>query len=112
MQQQQQHSQQPQYSYNQQQPPPQQQAMAAHPVQLVQQPPPTLLIIGGPQGIWPHYPVTTVCPHCGSHVTTSTRKTSGALAWLACGGLALAGCIFGCCLIPFCIDGMLDTEHW
>ena len=106
-QQQQQQQQQPgmqQYSYANQQP------MAAQPVVVQGQP--TMLIISGPQGIWPHYPVTTVCPHCGAHVTTATRKTSGALAWLACGGLALAGCIFGCCLIPFCVDGCMDTEHW
>ena len=101
-----------QYSYASPQP-----VMAAQPVMMAHQQQqqggqPTLLIIGGPQGIWPHYPVTTVCPHCGAHVTTATRKTSGALAWLACGGLALAGCIFGCCLIPFCVDGCLDTEHW
>lgn len=42
---------------------------------------------------------------------TGQRFVNGMLTWLAVGGIAFFGGIFGCCLIPFCIDGCKDVEH-
>ncbi|RMZ93721.1 lipopolysaccharide-induced tumor necrosis factor-alpha factor -like protein [Brachionus plicatilis] len=36
----------------------------------------------------------------------------GLATWLLSGGIALLGCIFGCCLIPFFIDACKDVEHY
>ncbi|XP_073503824.1 lipopolysaccharide-induced tumor necrosis factor-alpha factor [Phyllobates terribilis] len=57
-------------------------------------------------------PVQICCPRCRSLTTTRLVHTSGALAWLSCGGLCLLGCGFGCCLIPFCIDSLKDVDHY
>ncbi|KAM8934625.1 lipopolysaccharide-induced tumor necrosis factor-alpha factor isoform 2-T2 [Pelodytes ibericus] len=57
-------------------------------------------------------PVQMCCPFCTQMITTRLSYTSGALAWLSCGGLCLLGCGFGCCLIPFCIDSLKDVDHY
>uniref|UniRef100_A0A8C1XJW3 Lipopolysaccharide-induced TNF factor n=1 Tax=Cyprinus carpio TaxID=7962 RepID=A0A8C1XJW3_CYPCA len=51
-------------------------------------------------------PVQAHCPVCSQNVITRLEHTSGALAWLSCAGLAIFGCIYGCCLIPFCVDSL------
>ncbi|XP_051995688.1 lipopolysaccharide-induced tumor necrosis factor-alpha factor homolog [Xyrauchen texanus] len=56
-------------------------------------------------------PVQVHCPVCAQNVVTQLRYTSGALAWLSCAGLAIFGCIYGCCLIPFCVDSLKDVTH-
>ncbi|NWI20828.1 LITAF factor, partial [Crypturellus soui] len=56
-------------------------------------------------------PVQMCCPSCNNMIVTHLTYTSGALAWLSCGGLCLLGCIGGCCLIPFCIDALRDVDH-
>jgi len=69
-------------------------------------------VLVNPAMMFPHFPCSVQCPMCHAQVITRISKQPGTLAWLSCGGLALIGCWFGCCLIPFCIDGCLDTEHW
>jgi len=63
-------------------------------------------------GLWPPWPCQTQCPFCQANVTTRTNVVPGTVTWLSCLGLALVGCWLGCCLIPFCIDGLQDTEHF
>ncbi|XP_070617592.1 lipopolysaccharide-induced tumor necrosis factor-alpha factor isoform X2 [Erythrolamprus reginae] len=58
------------------------------------------------------YPMQITCPSCRQMIVTRTIYQPGALTWLSCGGLALLGCWLGCCLIPFCVDGMQDVHHF
>ena len=51
-------------------------------------------------------PVQCTCPQCHQTIVTRVERKSGLLPWLICGGIAFFGGIFGCCLIPFCIDGL------
>ncbi|XP_055336462.1 LITAF domain-containing protein-like [Paramacrobiotus metropolitanus] len=57
------------------------------------------------------FPVPAICPRCNQSVTTRVEYESGALTWILVGALAFVGCIFGCCLIPFCIDSCKDAVH-
>ncbi|XP_062999449.1 lipopolysaccharide-induced tumor necrosis factor-alpha factor [Elgaria multicarinata webbii] len=56
-------------------------------------------------------PVQMSCPSCSRMIVTLTTYRAGALTWLSCGGLCLLGCWAGCCLIPFCVDALLDVDH-
>ena len=51
------------------------------------------------------------CPFCGAIVRTTLEYANGRLAWLACAGLAMAGLIAGCCLLPFCTRSLRDVRH-
>ncbi|CAF1283821.1 unnamed protein product [Rotaria sordida] len=57
-------------------------------------------------------PVQCTCPHCYQIIVTRVEKREGLLPWLICGGILLMGGWLGCCLIPFCIDSLKDTEHY
>lgn len=74
---------------------------------IIQQP--QTVVVGN--AMYGEAPVSMVCPYCTATIVTSVQYTPGTLAWLACGGLILVGCWAGCCLIPFCIDGMQDAVH-
>ncbi|CAI5791988.1 LITAF domain-containing protein [Podarcis lilfordi] len=81
-------------------------------------------VIGGPQPVtvqavyvqaplvFHDRPVQMNCPACQKTILTRLSYTSGALTWLACGGLFLVGCVAGCCLIPFCVDSLQDVDHY
>ncbi|KAL7830645.1 hypothetical protein SRHO_G00317720 [Serrasalmus rhombeus] len=56
-------------------------------------------------------PVQVYCPHCAQSVLTRLEYNSGTMAWLTCAGLFIFGCIYGCCLIPFCVDCLKDVTH-
>ncbi|XP_034360983.1 lITAF domain-containing protein isoform X1 [Arvicanthis niloticus] len=56
-------------------------------------------------------PVQTVCPYCGNHITTVTTPFPGLLTWLLCSGLFVFGCVLGCCLLPFCMQSLMDVTH-
>jgi len=71
----------------------------------------TTVIMAGPGfGLGPH-PINTQCPNCHAQVLTETRAQAGTLTWLICICCVFFGFIFGCCLIPFCIDDLQDVEH-
>ena len=70
---------------------------------------PTAVVVGS--AVYGESPVSMVCPYCTATILTSVTYTPGTLAWLVCGGLILVGCWAGCCLIPFCVDGMQDAVH-
>ncbi|KAL0489633.1 lipopolysaccharide-induced tumor necrosis factor-alpha, partial [Acrasis kona] len=56
-------------------------------------------------------PQVAVCPSCRSNITTKTEKVVGIGNILGCAVCFLIGCQCGCCLIPFCIEDLKDTEH-
>ncbi|XP_066545507.1 lipopolysaccharide-induced tumor necrosis factor-alpha factor homolog [Amia ocellicauda] len=56
-------------------------------------------------------PVQVNCPTCRQTVVTQLDFGSGTLAWLTCAGLFIFGCVYGCCLIPFCVDSLKDVTH-
>jgi lipopolysaccharide-induced tumor necrosis factor-alpha factor len=53
-----------------------------------------------------HYPESRVCPYCHQLIVTRIEKTNGLVVWLTSAGLCFFGFVLGCCLIPFCIDGI------
>ncbi|XP_004206978.2 cell death-inducing p53-target protein 1 homolog isoform X1 [Hydra vulgaris] len=56
-------------------------------------------------------PMHVVCQHCRAQVLTSTMHTSGVAVWLISLLICILGGFLGCCLLPFCIDGLKDVEH-
>jgi len=56
-------------------------------------------------------PIQMICPHCRAEVRTNTEKRPGLIAFISGAVLAMLGCVWGCCLIPCCLDDCLDTEH-
>ncbi|XP_058891326.1 lipopolysaccharide-induced tumor necrosis factor-alpha factor homolog isoform X2 [Acipenser ruthenus] len=69
-------------------------------------------IVVQPSVIFRDQAVQMNCPACQQLIVTRLEYTSGTLTWLLCGGIAIVGCLYGCCLIPFCIDGAKDVNHW
>ncbi|KAA0183479.1 Lipopolysaccharide-induced tumor necrosis factor-alpha factor, partial [Fasciolopsis buskii] len=57
-------------------------------------------------------PIRTTCPYCLKQVITKTEYQNGIFTYLCCAGLAVLGCFFGCCLIPFCLDPCKDVVHY
>jgi lipopolysaccharide-induced tumor necrosis factor-alpha factor len=58
------------------------------------------------QMISSHQPESGFCPHCHQPIVTRLEKASGVVVWLASFALCFFGCVLGCCLIPFCLDGL------
>ncbi|XP_043945008.1 lipopolysaccharide-induced tumor necrosis factor-alpha factor homolog isoform X2 [Protopterus annectens] len=58
-----------------------------------------------------YQPVHTTCPSCRQQILTKVTYKTGALTWLSCCGIMLAGCFCGCCLIPFFVDSLKNTLH-
>ncbi len=56
-------------------------------------------------------PQSVICQNCNSSVVTVTNTVNGLTTWLLVAGIALVGCICGCCLIPLCIQDVKDVEH-
>ncbi|XP_046857254.1 lipopolysaccharide-induced tumor necrosis factor-alpha factor homolog [Xenia sp. Carnegie-2017] len=97
----------------------------AYPVQPNHPPPYTLnetqnmtttTIVGQPTTIlapltFGPVPLAMVCPHCNAQIVTTVSRDTGLLPWLVCCGLCVAGCWYGCCLIPFCIEDLQDCKH-
>lgn len=53
-----------------------------------------------------HQPEPGICPYCHQSIVTRIKKTNGILVYLASAGICLLGCMIGCCLIPFFLDGL------
>ncbi|XP_061257064.1 lITAF domain-containing protein isoform X4 [Bos javanicus] len=56
-------------------------------------------------------PVQFTCPYCMNRIVTVTTPVPGVLTWLLCTGIFVAGCFLGCCLVPFCVDSLMDVRH-
>ncbi|CAL8105373.1 unnamed protein product [Calicophoron daubneyi] len=52
------------------------------------------------------------CPNCQQQVVTRVDYESGAMTWIFCAAITILTGPFGCCLIPFCIDGCKDVGHY
>ena len=57
-------------------------------------------------------PIQCICTHCHSSILTHVERSSGLLVWLLCCILVLFGCWLGCCLVPFCIRDIQNTQHY
>ncbi|CAF0845297.1 unnamed protein product [Didymodactylos carnosus] len=57
-------------------------------------------------------PASITCSVCRAQVITRVDYVSGPAAWLICFIIAMFGGIFGCCLIPFCVDSLKDAYHY
>jgi lipopolysaccharide-induced tumor necrosis factor-alpha factor len=55
--------------------------------------------------------MTIQCPQCRQQVVTGVQYESGGGTWLISLGICIFGGIFGCCLIPFCINECKDAVH-
>jgi hypothetical protein len=52
-----------------------------------------------------------ICPHCHAEINTATKKEPALIAYISGLLIALVGCVWGCCLIPCCIDECMDVHH-
>jgi lipopolysaccharide-induced tumor necrosis factor-alpha factor len=53
-----------------------------------------------------HYPEPCICPYCHQSIVTRIKKRNGVAVWLTSAAICFFGCALGCCLIPFCLDGI------
>uniref|UniRef100_T1JEW1 LITAF domain-containing protein n=1 Tax=Strigamia maritima TaxID=126957 RepID=T1JEW1_STRMM len=60
---------------------------------------------------FPSAPYNTVCPRCGTTITTSAKYQFGLCTWLACGILFLTGIGAAFCCLPFFIKSCKDVDH-
>ncbi|XP_078019806.1 uncharacterized protein LOC144459470 [Epinephelus lanceolatus] len=56
-------------------------------------------------------PAVTKCPFCEEVVLTETSSRVGEAAWMSCCLCTLAGCVAGCCLIPFFTRRTKNVHH-
>ncbi|XP_023567164.1 lipopolysaccharide-induced tumor necrosis factor-alpha factor homolog [Octodon degus] len=56
-------------------------------------------------------PIQAMCPYCGNYIVTVTAPVPGLLTFLLCSSLFICGCFVGCCLLPFCLNTLLDIKH-
>jgi lipopolysaccharide-induced tumor necrosis factor-alpha factor len=64
------------------------------------------LVITTQSKIFGDVPLQCTCPNCHHTIVTRIEKSSGALPWLICCVIFFFVGALGCCLIPFCIDGL------
>ena len=57
-------------------------------------------------------PIVLRCQLCKEETRTYIIYDVGARAWSICAGLCLMGCWFGCCLLPFCTEGLQEPMHF
>ncbi|ODM90160.1 Lipopolysaccharide-induced tumor necrosis factor-alpha factor [Orchesella cincta] len=55
--------------------------------------------------------VRLTCRYCRNEIQTIIEKKPSMVAWISVGVIAICGGIFGCCLIPLCVDSCMDTYH-
>jgi len=86
---------------------PQQPGYAATTTTVITQPG----VVGATVLRFSEYPMQIVCPRCQAQVVTSCQYTAGTFAWVICLVICFLGGGLGCCLIPFCVEGMQDVNH-
>ncbi|ODM94194.1 Lipopolysaccharide-induced tumor necrosis factor-alpha factor [Orchesella cincta] len=79
---------------------------------------PNLMMAGQPpQVVIPCYlplgshKASITCRHCQNEIQTNVDRKPSRVAWFYASCLCFAGCVCGCCLIPFCMDSCMDTHH-
>lgn len=81
------------------------------PIQPIQ--PGQAIMFGQPQVVtWTNRPQIAFCPHCRAETLTTIKYEPGAITYLSCLGLVCLGCVWGCCLVPFCITELQDCSHF
>ncbi|KAH7696727.1 LPS-induced tumor necrosis factor alpha factor, partial [Aphelenchoides avenae] len=101
-----------------QQPPPYPQGASPYPQQppyaypqaapAYAQAPPAVVVTTchtGAAKLFGKHPVQLQCPHCQKQVSTRVEYEPGALAWILVIVIFFLGGVFGCCLIPLCVEG-------
>merc|ERR1711945_54936 len=56
-------------------------------------------------------PVTMVCPRCNNQITTNTSAVTSTAQHIGCCLCCIFGGVFGCCLIPYCMDSLQQVTH-
>ncbi|CAG8537931.1 3582_t:CDS:2, partial [Ambispora gerdemannii] len=57
-------------------------------------------------------PAVTICPRCKNRVLSIVSYDSGSATWLAsCMLFVLGITMWGCCLVPFCVNDLKDCNH-
>ncbi|CAF0992733.1 unnamed protein product [Adineta ricciae] len=69
------------------------------------------IVISVPE-VFDHDPTSCLCWNCHQRIVTRTEKKIGYLPWIICMAIGCLCCWLGCCLIPFCIRDLKDTEHY
>ena len=59
-----------------------------------------------------HSSVSFHCPFCSHDSNTEVSLQAGSRSWVACSGMCVLGCWFGCCLLPFCMESMQEPKHF
>lgn len=76
---------------------------------------PTMPIIQQPRVVvnprFTNQPTFCTCPHCNYEGITKIEQSNGILTWVGCCCCICFGGWCGCCLIPFCIQGLKNTTH-
>jgi len=57
-----------------------------------------------------HRPVTMVCPHCQTNITTATDSEPGAMAYVIAAVLCVLQ-LYCCVCVPCCIDSLKVVTH-
>merc|ERR1711920_406267 len=61
---------------------------------------------------WQLHPQRCICVMCKAEITTRVRPAVGLFNHVAACFCCFVGCWFGCCLIPYMMDGLSDMEHY
>ncbi|XP_028990873.1 uncharacterized protein LOC114846210 [Betta splendens] len=57
-------------------------------------------------------PMFTRCPSCGALICTEIQRKTSETMWLLCCVLSMVGCVAGCCLMPFFMEGLKKVCHY
>ncbi|CAF0750244.1 unnamed protein product [Adineta steineri] len=69
------------------------------------------IVVSVPE-LFGHDPMECLCWNCHTRIVTRVGKKIGYLPWIACMALVTLCCWCGCCLIPFCVKDLKDTNHY
>lgn len=66
---------------------------------------------GEPINNWARESQRAYCQDCHAEVDTNVTPEPGVGTYAICTVIACAGCWYGCCLIPFCVNEFKDKVH-